>query len=162
MKTLVMETSDHWPCVVEIATSIPQVHIFRFENHWLEHDDFISVAVNGWNGPAHITDPAKVLTAKFKNLRKELKTWKASLPKLARAIEEIKLVLHFFETIEIIRDLSLLEWNFRNLVSEKLISLLKQQRTYWRQRGKSNGSKKGMMPLDSFMLMPPLGIEITR
>lgn len=33
VKTLVMETSDHWPCVIEINTSIPQTSIFRFENH---------------------------------------------------------------------------------------------------------------------------------
>jgi hypothetical protein len=52
------------------------------------------------------------------------------LPRLAIAIENIKLVLHFLETLEIYRDLSLPEWNFRNLVYEKLISLLKQQKTY--------------------------------
>ena len=33
VKTLVMETSDHWPCIVEISTRIPQSKIFRFENH---------------------------------------------------------------------------------------------------------------------------------
>ena len=131
-----METSDHWPCVVEIGTSIPQAQIFRFENRWLSHGEFISVAVNGWKGPEHIKDHAKMLTAKFKNLRRELKEWKSTLPKLALAIEKIKLVLHFLETIELFRDLSLPEWNFRNMVSEKLIFLLKQQRTYWRQREK--------------------------
>ena len=47
VKTLVMEVSDHWPCVVEIATQIPQASNFRFENHWLSNDDFIQVAVNG-------------------------------------------------------------------------------------------------------------------
>jgi len=47
VKALVMETSDHWPCVVEISTKIPQSRIFRFENHWLSHDDFVSVAVQG-------------------------------------------------------------------------------------------------------------------
>lgn len=58
-------------------------------------------------------------------------------------IENIKLVLHFLETIELFRDLSLPEWNFRNLIAEKLISLLKQQRTYWRQRGKVRWVKDG-------------------
>lgn len=86
---------------------------------------------------------SKLLTAKFKNLRKVLKDWKSTLPKLALAIEKVKLVLHFLETIELFRDLSLPEWNFRNLVSDKLISLLKQQRTYWMQRGKVRWVKEG-------------------
>jgi len=81
-----METSDHWPCVIEISTNIPQSSIFRFENHWLAHDDFITVAVKGWIAPEHITDPAKGLTAKFKNLRRELKSWKTQLPNLALTI----------------------------------------------------------------------------
>ena len=48
-----------------------------------------------------------MLTAKFNNLRRELKEWKSTLPKLALAIEKIKLVLHFLKTIELFRDLSL-------------------------------------------------------
>jgi len=93
-----METSDHWLCVVEIGTSIPRAQIFRFENHWLTHNDFILVVVNGWRCPDHISDPAKRVTTKFKNLRRELKEWKLSLPKLAIAIEKIKLVLHCLKT----------------------------------------------------------------
>ena len=28
-----VETSYHWPCVIEINTKIPKGHIFRFDNH---------------------------------------------------------------------------------------------------------------------------------
>lgn len=73
VRTLVMETSDHWSCVIEIATTIPQAQIFRFENQWLSHEEFMPIVVNGWKGPLHTVDSAKALTAKFKNLRKELK-----------------------------------------------------------------------------------------
>lgn len=141
--TLCMEVSDHWPCVVEIATSIPKPNIFRFENHWLHHDDFINTAVQGWKGPAHINDPAKLITAKYKNLRGKIKDWRKTLPNLALTIDRIKPVLHFLESLELIRDLSLQEWNFRSLVSEKLIQLLKQQRTYWKQRGKIRWVREG-------------------
>ena len=135
-KTLVMETSDHWPCVIEVGTKIPKGAVFRFENYWLSHDDFATVAVNGWSALENISYAAKLLTAKFKNLRKELRMWKFQISKLALVIENTKLVLFFLESIELLRDLSLPEWNFRNIVSAKLISLLKQQRTYWKQRGK--------------------------
>jgi len=143
MKALVMETSDHWPCIIEISTTIPRSNVFRFENYGLTHEDFAEVVVRGWNAPQHLLDPAKNLTAKFKNLRRELKVWKAQLPSLALTIQNIKTVLHFLEAIEIFRDLSLLEWNFRNLVADKLVSLLKQQRTYWKQRGKIRWVKDG-------------------
>lgn len=32
-RSLIMETSDHWPCVIEIKTSIPRPRIFRFKNY---------------------------------------------------------------------------------------------------------------------------------
>jgi hypothetical protein len=138
-----METSNHWPCVVEISTRIPQSKIFIFENHWISHEDSTPVAVNGWRAPAHTSDSAKRITAKCKNLRRDLKVWKTQLPKLALAIESIKVVLHFLETVKIFRDLSLHEWNFRDFISAKLISLLKQQKTYWKQRGKIRWVKEG-------------------
>jgi len=143
VKTLVMETSDHWPCVIEMSTAIPKARIFKFENHWLSHDQFISVVVQGWASPQVQLDPTKVIIAKFKNLRRVLKAWNASLPRLDLVIDNVKLVLHFLEAIEGLRDLSLLEWNFKNIVSAKLISLLRQQRTYWKQRGKIRWVKEG-------------------
>jgi hypothetical protein len=37
--------------------------------------------------------------------------------------------------IEEFRDLTVCEWNFKIILQEKLQSMLKQQKTYWRQRG---------------------------
>jgi hypothetical protein len=128
---------------VEINTPIPQSRIFRFENFWLSLEDFLPTVISGWNCPGSILDSARMLSAKFKNLRKVIREWRKSLPNLSLAIEKIKLVLNFLETIELFRDLSLPEWNFRNLVTEKLIYLLKQQRTYWKQRGKIRWVKEG-------------------
>lgn len=88
-------------------------------------------------------DPAKSLTAKFKNLRKKLKEWNSKSRGLASAINNNKLILQLLDTIESFRDLTIIEWNFRERVCTKLISLLKQQRSYWRQRGKINWVKEG-------------------
>lgn len=46
------------------------------------------------------------------------------------------MVLDFLNFLEEFRDLSLVEWNFKSLVEAKLVSLLQQQKTYWKQRGK--------------------------
>jgi hypothetical protein len=37
--------------------------------------------------------------------------------------------------LEEFRDLSIIEWNFRELLRKKLNSLLRQQQIYWKQRG---------------------------
>ena len=90
-----METSDHVPCAISIPTKIPKGSIFHFENHWLEHSDFYSVVQQHRTAPVHIIDAAKILTAKFKNLRVALKSWKATLSNLKTVIDSIKIVLDF-------------------------------------------------------------------
>ena len=40
------------------------------------------------------------------------------------------------EIIEEYRDLTVMEWNVKETLNEKLSHLLEQQRVYWKQRGK--------------------------
>jgi hypothetical protein len=47
VQTLSRVISDHSPCLVSISTDIPKVKIFRFENYWLLHDDFVQIMENG-------------------------------------------------------------------------------------------------------------------
>lgn len=52
--TLSMETSDHVPCLISINTSIPKGHLFRFENYWLTHEDFMAQVQGAWlSGSLH-------------------------------------------------------------------------------------------------------------
>jgi len=133
--SLVMEVSDHWPCVIEIKTDIPKGKVFRFENWWMNHDSFLPLVASVWNGQFQQSDPAKLLTAKFKALRSALRSWQAQLSNLKITIANVKLVISFLDIIEEWRDLSLQEWNFRNILHNKLSSLLHHQQIYWRQRG---------------------------
>jgi hypothetical protein len=132
---LVMETSDHVPCVISISTNIPRKNFFRFENYWMEHQDFLSIVQHGWFAPNHVTDPAKIITAKFKNLRRTLKEWQCGISNLKVAISNVKLVLSFVLLIEEFTDLTIPEWNFKILLEKKLTSLLYQQHIYQKQRG---------------------------
>jgi len=43
--------------------------------------------------------------------------------------------LSFLNFLEECRDWSLIEWNFKALLGDKLILLLKQHKAYWKQRG---------------------------
>ena len=133
--TMSMETSDHTPCLISINTSIPRSHIFHFKIFWMQHDDFISQVQEGWPQSTQLHDAAKSITAKFKNLRKTLKDWSHTLSNLKETIERVKLVLDLLNFLEEFRDLSLVEWNFRVILEDNLVSLLKQQKSYWKQRG---------------------------
>jgi hypothetical protein len=53
--------SDHVPCLININTNIPKSHIFRFENYWLEHDQFMEVVAHGWYS-CSATRCSKILT----------------------------------------------------------------------------------------------------
>jgi len=72
--TLNMETSDHVPWLVFIATDIPKGAVFIFENYLMEHENFLEVVHHRWSIPTHQTDMAKRLTTKFKNLRRVIKS----------------------------------------------------------------------------------------
>lgn len=129
------ETSDRTPCVISISTAIPKRSSFRFEIFWMEHHDFMPLIQDAWSAPPYISNAAKIITAKFKNLRNFLKDWSRNLSNLKVEIQNVKLVLILLLYIEEFRDLTLPKWNFKRLLEQKLSSLLHQQRVYWKQRG---------------------------
>ena len=71
--TLAMETSDHVPCVISIGIVIPKGRVFRFVNYLMEHESFLNIVQHAWSLPTFQMDAAKVITAKFKNLRRVIK-----------------------------------------------------------------------------------------
>lgn len=66
-------TPDHIPYVINIGTSIPKSSLFRFENHWVEHGDFLQTVERHWNTSPYYANAAKTLSAKFKQVRARLK-----------------------------------------------------------------------------------------
>lgn len=129
---LVIETSDHVPCVVIIDTTIPKHSIFRFENYWMEHQDFFSVVQNGWMAPSHIVDLARIITAKFKNLRSVLKVWQRGLSNLKVVIQNVKLTLSLILLVEELEILPSQGGTSSFFLSR---NFLHQQHLYWKQRG---------------------------
>jgi hypothetical protein len=85
-----------------------------------------SFGTHGWSIPTSHSDKAKIITAKFKNLRGVLKSWQAQLSNLKTNISNVMLVLAFFGILEEFRDLSVPEWNFGALLMDKLSSLSQQ------------------------------------
>jgi hypothetical protein len=58
VKTLSRDTSNHFPCLVLVSTDIPKAKVFRFENYWLLHDEFMQVLEHGWNVPTTHSEKA--------------------------------------------------------------------------------------------------------
>ena len=137
------ETMFHVPCLVTISTNIPKSGTFRFENYLMEHEHFMDIVQHGWALPTIHSDKAKIISGKFKNLRRVIKAWQANISSLKVNINNVKLILSFMNMLEEFRDLSLPEWNFRALLEEQLIQLFKQQRIYWKQRGTIKWVTKG-------------------
>src|SRR3954451_3919874 len=72
---LAKPTSDHIPCVVKIATSIPKARIFCFENFWIKQPGFFQLVKKVWDQPSRKSNVVARVAAKLKNLRYELKKW---------------------------------------------------------------------------------------
>ena len=134
-KTLDMIPSDHTPCLVNISTRIPKAKCFRFENFWLLDEQFPMILNSAWLSPVNTTDRAKIITAKLKILRKKLRDWQATKTGIHTSIANSRLILQLLESFEDFRDLSLEEWEFRNILKNHLTSLLEKQRIFWKQRG---------------------------
>jgi hypothetical protein len=121
--------------MVNVQINIPKPPIFRFENYWLQLEDFHSIFQDSWSQPLFQPDPAKRIMAKFKRARKAIQVWCKSLPNLAKMIDKVKFVIQLLDFIEESRDLTIQEWNFKEILIHHLHDLLSKQRTYWKQRG---------------------------
>lgn len=63
-----------------------------------------------------------------------MKKWSKSLSKLQLLIQNYNVVMSFLDSIENLRDLTLLEWNFRVLIRNNLLMYLKYKQIYWQKR----------------------------
>ncbi len=133
VKPLARSTLDHTPCIVQIGTDIPKADIFRFENFWVEHDGFFDLVQSIWQNHGYESNATKNISVKLKALRKGLKKWSKSLSKLQLLIKNCNAVIAFLDSIENLRDLTVLEWNFRILVRNKLLLYLKYKQIYWQK-----------------------------
>jgi hypothetical protein len=121
--------------VVNVQINVPKPPIFRFENHWLQFEEFHSIFQGSWSQVLFQPDPEKRLMAKFKRARKVLHGWQKSLPNLAKLISKVEMIIQLMDFIEESRDLTIQEWNFKDTLVHHLHDLLSKQRTYWKQRG---------------------------
>jgi hypothetical protein len=73
--------------------------------------------------------------AKLKRARKVIQGWHKTFPNLAKLIDKVKMIIQLMDFIEESRDLTIQEWNLKDVLVHHLHDLLSKQRTYWKQRG---------------------------
>ena len=81
----------------------------------------------------HAKSSANTLTAKFKKLRHELKSWGRTLSQLKVLIANCNAVIFFMDQLQEERFLSRPEFNFRNIVKVHLKRILLMQSDYWKK-----------------------------
>jgi hypothetical protein len=93
----------------------------------MRHDDFKEVVKNCWEVPVpHMN------SAKFKNLRRTLKSWAKSLPCFKNLIKKVNETIELLDIFEELRPLFTEEWNLRDLLKSHVLSLLQNQKVYWK------------------------------
>jgi hypothetical protein len=113
-------TLDHTPCKISINTRIPKANIFRFENFWAEHEDFVDIVCRSWTGNIKENTAVKQISKTLKRLRRDLKDWSKNLSKLGQLIRNCNTVIGFLDNLEDVRGLFYLEINLRCLIKRKL------------------------------------------
>lgn len=103
--------SDHCPCVVNIATSIPKSKKFCFESFWTNHPGFIDTVAASWNKSCHAKNSAALICRKLKNLRYDLKAWSKGISRLSVLIQNCNWALTELDGLEDQRPLSIPEAN---------------------------------------------------
>lgn len=135
--------SDHIPIHIQIETTVPKAQIFRFEDFWIDFDEFRDVVQKFWQHTGVYKNAAQDVTARFKSLRHGIKIWSKSLSNLSALIDKCSYVLAMFDGIEEQRVLSVPERNFRTALKQHTAKLLEAKRLYWKKRANIRWAKLG-------------------
>lgn len=127
--------SDHVPIRLEYGIHIPKPHPFRFEKAWFSANNFLDLIKEWWDSPQLVGCGAYILAKKITLLRERLRNWmkedfgQIKLKKLA-LLHEIGLI----DAIKESRPLKEEERGKDNALRVEMLSILKQEEIYWKQR----------------------------
>jgi hypothetical protein len=130
--------SDHCPLLV---SKMERKHFagFRFEAHWLKHEDFLTVAKGAWEKPVVSTDAVRALHTKISRTAKALKKWNkdnVKWTKFASAVADE--VIFNLDVAQEDRSLSPEERRLRSMLKSKLPGFAAIDRMRWKQRSRIN------------------------
>ena len=136
LSTLPRPTSDHTPLLLSLSTSLPKAGLFRFENYWLQYQNFLPSVITGWRQAPACADAAGQLAACIKSTRAAAKVWSRCTRAPIHLIHNCQFLIQLFDYFEETRQLSYEEFQVRRDAQESLQQALKARAAYWKQRSK--------------------------
>lgn len=95
---------------------------FRFESHWLSHDEFLPMVTKAWEKHVRSADPIRVLHTKLCMTAKALKKWNKGLIRWAKFVSDVAdEVIFNLDVAQEDRVLTAEERQLRSLLKSKLI-----------------------------------------
>jgi hypothetical protein len=94
---------------------------------------FMDVVGTVWNIEC-TGDSAKVISTKFKLLRKALRNWSTSISVINKIINNCNEIILLLDGLEEQRTLHISEWNFRNIVKARMQHFVNCKMEYWKKR----------------------------
>jgi hypothetical protein len=131
LTSLPKPTSDHTPILLSLSTSIPKPNVFRFENGWLKHRDFLPTILPAWQA-ANGRDAAAALVGSLKAVRGASKAWARSKRAPPSLHLNCKFVIYLFDVLEGVRVLSAGETVLRQACKDRLAISLRERAAYWK------------------------------
>jgi hypothetical protein len=143
-------TSEHIPCKIQIGPFLkPKFSDLKFFG--LSTLFFYTVRFV-WFTQVNASKSATSIFAKFKLLRAALKKWSRNLSNLSKLISNCNSTLQILDTLEEQITLFIQEYNFRKILEDHTLKLLRYKKEYWKKRYTVGGQNVVMRGRNSSML----------
>lgn len=142
-KSEVATTSDHTPIIVDIKADLPSSKLFKLENYWLQMPVFQNLVTQSWiRGTRNLTNISRI-NLKLRRLRARIRSWAKRNISLPTQLDNTKITLDYFDSMEEWRPLTTLEFTFRKNVKIQLQELVRFCTLKWKRRAKIKWCKLG-------------------
>jgi hypothetical protein len=135
--------SDHYPLML---AKMERRHFagFRFESHWLLHEEFLPVITAAWEKPVRSNDALRILHTKLGRTAKALCKWNKGLARWAKMVSEVAdEVIFNLNVAQEDRILTAEERQLRSYLKSKLLGISAIDRIKWRQRSRITWIREG-------------------
>jgi exonuclease III len=135
-RTLLRQTSDHKPILLDTANTTPKTTCFRYEDYWLQNVELVAITKDKLTRGTRNMEIATRINHRLRMIRAATRAWLKSNTnqKIIRA--NLGHTILFFDTVEEWRTLNNYEYALRLVCTEKLQYMNLEESKHWRRRAK--------------------------